>query len=126
MNRVNKPTETFNVKRRCEEIHAQYGTSEMANYRLQQMCDKIAQDAFVEGMQSMIDNIPDLEWEECVGGYIAETDIFNYYIDVNENVKEKYTLEFPTGNPIYFLNIDEAKQAANKYYKGKLKKALGL
>jgi hypothetical protein len=39
-----KPTEKFNVQKRCEEIHAQYGTSEMANYRIQQMCDKIAQD----------------------------------------------------------------------------------
>ena len=81
---------------------------------------------FKAGMQSMMDNIPDLEWEECVGGYIAETDIFNYYIEINENVKEKYTIIFPVENPICFLRINEAKQAANKHYKEKLKKALGL
>ena len=81
---------------------------------------------FEAGMQSMIDNIPDLDWEQCVGGYIAETDIFNYYIEINENVKEKYTLIFPVGNPICFLRINDAKQAANKHYKEKLKKALGL
>lgn len=126
MEQQTKPTEKFNVQRRCEEIHAQYGTSEISNYRIQQMCDKIAQDAFNEGIQSAIDNIPDLKWEECVGGYIAETDIFNYYIEINENVKEKYTLIFPVENPICFLRIEEAKQAANKHYKGKLKKALGL
>lgn len=58
-----KPTETINVQRRCEEIHAKYGTSEMANYRIQQMCNKIAQDAFNDGKQSVIDNIPKLKWE---------------------------------------------------------------
>src|SRR3712207_9092950 len=67
-----KPTEKFNVQRRCEEIHAQYGTSEMANYRIQQMCDKIAQDAFDEGKQSVIDNI-ELSWN---GGYYTST-LFN-------------------------------------------------
>ena len=82
---------------------------------------------FEAGRQSVIDNIPDLKWEECVGGYIAETDISNYYIEVNENVKEKYTLIFPVvENPICFLRIKKAKQAANKHYKEKLKKALGL
>ena len=81
---------------------------------------------FEAGMQSVINNIHDLDWEQCVGGYIAETDIFNYYIEINENVKEKYTLIFPVGNPICFLRINDAKQAANKHYKEKLKKALGL
>ena len=81
---------------------------------------------FEAGRKSVIDNIPDLDWEECVGGYIAETDIFNYYIEINENVKAKYTLIFPVENPICFLRINEAKQAANKHYKEKLKKALGL
>ena len=81
---------------------------------------------FEAGRKSVIDNIPDLDWEECVGGYIAETDIFNYYIEINENVKEKYTLIFPVENPICFLRINDAKQAANKHYKEKLKKALGL
>ena len=59
-----KPTEKFNVQKRCEEIHAQYGTSEMANYRIQQMCDKIENYAFEAGRNSVIDNIPDLEWVE--------------------------------------------------------------
>lgn len=123
---MNKPTEKFNVQKMCEEIHAQYGTSEMANYQILLMCDKIENRAFEAGRQSVIDNILDLEWEECVGGYIAETYIFNYYIEINENVKEKYTLIFPVENPKCFLRINEAKQAANKHYKEKLKKALGL
>lgn len=121
-----RPTEIINVQKRCEEIHAQYGTSEMANYRIQQMCDKIAQDSFNDGRQSVIDNIPELKWEKCVGGYASETDIFNYYIEINENVKEKYALIFPVENPICFFRLEEAKQAANKHYKEKLKKALGL
>ena len=52
----------------------------------------------------------------------TEAEIFNYYIEINEKVKEKYTLIFPVENPICFLRINEAKQAANKHYKEKLKK----
>lgn len=67
-----KPTEKFNVQKRCEEIHAQYGTSEMANYRIQQMCDKIAQDAFNEGRRSVIDNTSKPRLDKFTLGIIPE------------------------------------------------------
>src|SRR3712207_5241667 len=115
-----KPTERFNVQKRCEEIHAQYGTSEMANYRLQQMCDKIAQDAFDEGKQSVIDNIPDLKWSsgkaETIIGIFKITHCLNYY-------------SFNLGEMKFWKNydcIEDAVRAANDYYKNKIKKALGV
>lgn len=48
----------FNVQKRCEEIHAQYGTSEMANYHILLMCDKIENRAFEAGRKSVIENVP--------------------------------------------------------------------
>ena len=41
----------FNVQKRCEEIHDQYGTSEMANYNILLMCDKIENRAFEAGAE---------------------------------------------------------------------------
>ncbi len=116
----------FNVQKRCEEIHAQYGTSEMANYRILLMCDKIENRAFEAGRQSVVEKIPNLEWERCVGGYVAETPIFNYYIEINETAKEKYTLIVPEINPMAFSKIYEAKRAAQENYKQRILKALGL
>ena len=54
---MNKPTEKCNVQKMCEEIHAQYGTSEMANYQILLMCDKIENRAFEAGRQSVIEKL---------------------------------------------------------------------
>lgn len=82
--------------------------------------------AFNAGRESVIDSIPDLEWERCVGGYLGETPIFNYYIEINETAKEKYTLIVPEINPMSFSRLCKAKQAANENFKQTLKQALGL
>lgn len=71
-------------------------------------------DAFNAGRESVVSNIPNLEWERCVGGYVAETPIFNYYIEINETAKEKYTLIVPEINPMAFSRIYEAKCAAQE------------
>lgn len=127
MEKKTKPTENFNVQKRCEEIHAQYGTSEMANYRLQQMCDKIAQDAFDEGRQSIIENLPELEWTETT--YNLE----DYFLSHNNGWN--YSIFFRGGafkvccNSDFigkFLSLTAAKQAANEDYKKRIKQALGL
>lgn len=54
----------INVQRRCEEIHAQFGTSEMANYRIQQMCDAIEKRAFEEGYEIASDFARSLTYEQ--------------------------------------------------------------
>lgn len=91
-------------------------------------CFNIAdiENAFNDGRESVVGNIPNLEWERCVGGYLAETPIFNYYIEINETAKEKYTLIVPEINPMAFSRIYEAKCAAQENYKQRIKKALGL
>ena len=127
MEKKTKPTENFNVQKRCEEIHFQYGTTEMANYRLQQMCDKIAQDAFNAGRESIIENLPELEWTETT--YNLE----DYFLSHNNGWN--YSIFFRGGafkvccNSDFigqFLSLTAAKQAANEDYKKRIKQALGL
>ena len=68
----------FNVQKKCEEIHAQYGTSEMANYRIQLMCDKIENRAFEAGRKNVVENIPRLLFKESQEGLIADNGIFEF------------------------------------------------
>lgn len=82
--------------------------------------------AFSAGRESVIENIPNLEWGKCVGGYVAETPFGEIYIEVNEHVKEKYTLITAKAIARSFTNLRAAKQAANEDYKNRIKKALGL
>ena len=84
------------------------------------------EDAFNAGRESVIENIPELEWEKCVGGYIAETPIFNYYIEIDETDKEKYYLIIPEIDPMRFSRLREAKRVAQENYKQRIKQALGL
>ena len=82
--------------------------------------------AFNAGRESVVENIPELEWEKCVGGYIAETPIFNYYIEIDETDKEKYSLIVPEIDPMRFSRLREAKRVAQENYKQRIKQALGL
>lgn len=128
MEKKTKPTENFNVQKRCEEIHAQYGTSEMANYRLQQMCDKIAQDAFDEGRQSVVENIPKLIWEDKGRGLVAKTIFTLSYIICNSgSVNLPYTFLFGVKSSArWYKTMEEVTQAVNEDYKERIKQALGL
>lgn len=125
----------FNVQKMCEEIHAQYGTSEMANYRIQLMCDKIENRAFQAGRNSVIENIPELKWKD----EDRRGDEENY-------IEESYSLTpfgdysilrwyYPNDITIYFngehaksgiTSVQQAKQAVNEDYKQRVKQALGI
>jgi hypothetical protein len=82
--------------------------------------------AFNAGRESVVDSMPELEWEECVGGFINKDQFRNWYIEINEYAKQKYTLVIPGDIPRCFITLKEAKQAANEDYKKRIKQALGL
>ncbi|EFC71519.1 hypothetical protein [Prevotella sp. oral taxon 299] len=125
----------FNVQKRCEEIHAQYGTSEMANYRIQLMCDKIENRAFEAGRKSVLESIPELKWkdEDRRGdeeNYIEESYSLTPFGDYS--ILKWYT---PTDITLYFngehfksgiTSVQQAKQEANEDYKKRIKQVLGL
>ena len=85
--------------------------------------------AFNAGRESMVENIPELEWKGHTpfihAPFIhAATPIGRYNIDnfgiwlLRFNGKE---IPLPTGS-----SLEEAKQAANEDYKKRIKQALGL
>ena len=81
--------------------------------------------AFEGGRQSVIDNIPELKWKPCVGGYFAETPIGDLPIWIDERKRNKYILCFLNATESYSTLV-EAEWKANDLYKGILIKALGL
>lgn len=120
----------FNVQKRCEEIHAQYGTSEMANYRIQLMCDKIENRAFEAGRKSVVENIPNLLFKETREGLIAANGIFEfiYHIYKSASVDEPryaFATTYETTTQ-WYDTLEEAMNAANEDYKKRIKQALGL
>lgn len=120
----------FNVQKMCEEIHAQYGTSEMANYHILLMCDKIENRAFKAGRESVVENIPRLLFKESQEGLIADNGIFEfiYHIYKSASVDEpRYAFATTYETPIqWYDTLEEAMDAANEDYKKRIKQALGL
>ena len=82
--------------------------------------------AFNAGRESVVDSMLKLEWEKCVGGFINKDQFRNWYIEINEYAKQKYTLVIPGDISRCFITLKEAKQAANEHYKKQIKQALGL
>ena len=123
MNKVNKPTEKFNVQKMSEEIHAQYGTSEMANYQILLMCDKIENRAFEAGRQSVIDNLLDLKWEDEYAWHFAMALGVKYSINENDGKFLLYANRVFVGK---LNSLEQAKRVAFFNYKDRIKKALGL
>lgn len=129
----------FNVQKRCEEIHAQYGTSEMANYRIQLMCDKIENRAFEAGRKSVIESASKLKWEEInlyrhCGIYLevcrAHTRLEDFLIRIWSDPRDIELLSnnflmggFSKGG---FKTVEEAKSYATKVYKERIKEVLEL
>lgn len=82
--------------------------------------------AFNAGRESVVDSMPELEWEKCVGGFINKDQFRNWYIEINEYAKQKYTLVIHGDIPRCFITLKEAKQAANEHYKKQIRQVLGL
>lgn len=117
----------FNVQRQCEKIHAQYGITEMANYHIQQMCDRIADKAFAAGKQSVIDNIPELTWHkvwnEIWYTYYSSTPLGHYNIDPYGDCWITLFGRVPLlGGRC--KTVDECKEVAQRHYKQTIIEAL--
>lgn len=82
--------------------------------------------AFNAGRESVVENIPEIEWEKCIGGLGNKDQFRDWYIEIDEFAKQKYTLVIPNEIPRCFTTLKEAKQAANEHYKKQIKQVLGL
>ena len=85
----------------------------------------VAKMACEGGRLSVLDNIPELEWKPCVGGYFDETPIGDLSIWIDERKRNKYTLDFLNETESY-STLKETQKNANDLYKGILIKALGI
>jgi len=47
----------MNIQDECQNIHSQFGTSEMANYKIQLLCDKYAKESRIDGIERAIELI---------------------------------------------------------------------
>lgn len=116
----------FNVQKSCEEIHAQYGTSETANYHILLMCDKIENRAFEAGRKSVIENLPKLKWKERFFGdeYFLEACPFGAYYLIKIDYRFHVAINYK--HLVSCTSLFKAKRAANEDYKQRIKKVLGL
>lgn len=80
--------------------------------------------AFEGGRQSVIDNIPELEWKACVGGIVASTLIGEFTI--NFNFSHVNGCELDCLGVKKYLEAPDAIIMANRTYKGILIKLLGI
>lgn len=76
--------------------------------------------AFEGGRQSVVENIPELEWD-CfeatteIGTFSISKFLNSFYFSLDDMKHWKY-----------FDNIEDTMLAANEYYKKRIKQALGL
>lgn len=82
--------------------------------------------AFNAGRESVIENISELEWKECICNndeYFASCPVGRYKVSRWHDLFEVWCNAYFI---CYRLSLSEAKQAANEDYKNRIKQALGL
>ena len=109
-----KTEPTINIQDEVSKIHAQYGITEMANYRIEKLFEK-----YVEQFSP---KVKQLEWEEHVlfADMIVSDgfSLFTYMINIIDN-----TLYF--GDAAQSFNtIDEAKAYAQADFEARIKECL--
>lgn len=82
--------------------------------------------SFNAGRESVIENIPEFEWKECV----CNNDEYFVSCPVGRYEVSRWRDLFEVWCNAYFIcyrpSLSEAKQAANDDYKKRIKQALGL
>ena len=90
---------------------------------------RAAQYAFNAGRESVVENIPKLEWREVFHkdrSYFAAYSLgLSYKIEI-EFVYNEFQIFCNYNYIAQSLSLSEAKQAANIHYKQRIKKALGI
>lgn len=83
--------------------------------------------AFNAGRESVVENIPKLEWKECI---CNNDEYFTSCCPAGRYKVSHWRDLFEVWYNAYFicyqLSLSEAKQAANKDYQNRIKQALGL
>lgn len=112
---------TISIQDEVAKIHAQYGTTEMANYRIEKLLEKY--------IEQSSPKIKQLEWMEVDdGGEIgieAVTPFGNYEV-YEKSDHDGYILWWFEQDPYIFDTETEAKMYAEKDFERRVMKCLDL
>ena len=82
-------------------------------------------EAFNAGRESVVENIPELEWKIFPTEEYYSTSLLGWSYRIMLSFNE-FALFCNSHYLMSFLSVEEAKQAANEDYKQQIKQALGL
>lgn len=111
-----KTEPTISIQDEVAKIHAQYGTTEMANYRIEKLLEKY--------IEQSSPKIKQLDWEFHGIYYSAQTAFGAYILEENEENENMCDLYF--GNLLLYSNIpvNKAKHIAQQNLEKKMKQHL--
>lgn len=80
--------------------------------------------AFNAGRESVVENIPELEWRKAKDDFLEAYALGAYYLIKLKHIE--FSVAYNYNFIAKYLSLSEAKQAANEDYKKRIKQALGL
>src|SRR5690554_250449 len=118
-----KTEPTINIQDEVSKIHAQYGITEMANYRIEKLFEK--------HVEQFSPKVKQLEWDgkEELAFFTAQTNIGEYMID-NPHDDKVFVLMYTTDGSDESLvlhtsnSVDELKSFAQQDFEVRIKKCL--
>ena len=112
-----KTEPTISIQDEVAKIHAQYGTTEMANYRIEKLLEK-----YIEQSSPKIKQLEWKKYENFLGrkSYFAKTPFWPYEV---ADGGDHYTM-FSPDKRLRFALADEAKAAAQADFEKRIKECL--
>ena len=112
-----KTEPTINIQDEVSKIHAQYGITEMANYRIEKLFEK--------HVEQFSPKVKQLEWEEYENllgrkSYFAKTQFSPYEVGDAGN----YYIMYSPDKRLRFASADEAKSAAQADFERRVRECL--
>lgn len=112
-----KTEPTISIQDEVAKIHAQYGTTEMANYQIEKLFEKYA--------KQLSPKIKQLEWEEYENrlgrkSYLSKTQFSSYEV---ADGGDHFTM-FSPNKRLRFSSADKAKAAAQRDFEQRVKECL--
>ena len=114
-----KTEPTISIQDEIAKIHVQYGTTEMANYRIEKLLEKY--------IEQSSPKIKQLEWRYDEEFFIWEANsVFGKYSFVDNSLIVNKKLFFRGKEIAIVLTIDEAKSAAQRDFEKRIKECLDI
>ena len=110
-----KTEPTISIQDEVAKIHAQYGTTEMANYRIEKLLEKYIEQSFPK--------IKQLEWEGTNMWYFKAKTSLGLGYSITE-IKGTYIVHFGDAPISWEKSLESAKAAAQADFEKRIKECL--